>query len=105
GRLRGASNPREGGCMALGEAHCASPARRCRSGHGGTLCREIRMRPVAFRFHLASGSGLNWILIAFGRFSFPPSRWKFTRDPEVVHSPLPFHPAFSSSILPSTFFG
>jgi len=32
-------------------------------------------------FYRASGSGRNWILIALGRFSFPPSRWKFTRDP------------------------
>src|SRR5437588_9177409 len=55
--------------------------------------------------YLASGSRLSCSLIAFGRFSLPPSRWKLTRVPEVVHSARPFQPAAGSSMRPSTFLG
>src|SRR5712692_1202748 len=52
--------------------------------------------------YCASGLGRSWILYTLGLFSVPPSLWNTVRVPDMVHSPLPFQPAFGSSMRPST---
>jgi hypothetical protein len=52
-------------------------------------------------FYCASGSGRIWNFTTLLMVPLPVSLWNGARVAQVVHSPLPFHPAFESSILPS----
>ena len=52
--------------------------------------------------YLASGSGRSWNLMTLLGVPLPPSMWNGARVLTVVQSPLPFHPAFTSSMRPST---
>ena len=49
----------------------------------------------------ASGSGRIWNFTTLLIVPLPVSLWNGARVAQVDHSPLPFHPAFGSSILPS----
>jgi hypothetical protein len=49
----------------------------------------------------ASGSGRSWKCTTMGLRPFPPSLSHGARSPLVVHNPLPFQPAFGSSMRPS----
>ncbi len=61
-------------------------------------------RPIQARVpptvHFASGSGRIWKWIAMLDFPLPPSLCQGLRFDQPVHSPLPFQPAFGSSIRP-----
>src|SRR5437867_11082033 len=53
-------------------------------------------------FHFASGSVLTWKWTALLCVPLPPSSCHGVRLAQPVHSPLPFQPAFASSIRPLT---
>src|SRR5437899_12453278 len=49
----------------------------------------------------ASGSGRIWKCTTLLVVPFPVSLWNIVRVPQVVHTPLPFHPVLGSSMRPS----
>ena len=70
-------------------------ARRRQAGRPRRRCRSAAL--VGVIGYRASGSGRSWNLTTFGRVPLPPSMWNGARVLVVAHSPLPFHPAASSS--------
>src|SRR5690348_4305897 len=50
----------------------------------------------------ASGLGRSWKRSTLLVVPFPVSRWTRDRVEYVAHKPLPFHPAFGSSMRPSS---
>ncbi len=57
--------------------------------------------PCALSVYCASGSGRSWKCKTLVVVPLPPSAWKGVRVPYVAQIPLPFQPAFRSSIRPS----
>src|SRR5438132_8496358 len=58
---------------------------------------DCSLRSARF-VYFPSGPGRSWNFTTLGFVPLPPSRWKGVRLPKVDHTPLPFQPAFGSSI-------
>jgi hypothetical protein len=75
----------------------AGPGRPARQASGGSF--RVRSSPRCAQ--CASGSGRSWKCTTMGLRPLPPSLSHGARSPLVVHNPLPFQPAFGSSMRPS----
>src|SRR5262249_15773955 len=63
-----------------------------------------RNKKCEWAHHFANGSGRIWKWRTLLVVPLPVSMWNGARVPTVAHNPLPFQPAFGSSIRPSIHF-
>ena len=63
---------------------------------------RIGSQKGCLRGYFASGSGRTWNLTTLLVVPRPVSMWNGVRVLTVDHSPFPFHPAFGSSMRPSS---